>query len=79
MEKKNKLTKILAIAGTLLVWFPILAPILFFVPGMMRRRMFHFDYLMPAELFPFVLMARQNQGGGSGHLCWGCWWPTFWR
>jgi len=55
MEKKGVFTKILAIAGTVLVWFPILAPILLSLVGIIRQRMLHFDYLMPAELFPFAL------------------------
>ena len=73
MIKKNILTKVLTVAGTLLVWFPILAPILLSVfsiferprfiaepgmivdPGMLQRPLFRFDWLMPAELFPFAL------------------------
>ena len=56
MEKKDILTKILAIVGTMLVWFPILAPVLASVAAMTRARMFRFDYLMPAELFPVALV-----------------------
>jgi hypothetical protein len=55
MEKKNILTKGLAIAGTVLVWIPILAPVFFSAPQFIRARMFRFDYLMPAELFPAAL------------------------
>ena len=55
MEKKGVFTKILAIIGTVLVWFPILAPILFSVVALLVERMFRFDYLMPAELFPAAL------------------------
>jgi hypothetical protein len=55
MEIKGVFTKILAIAGTVLVWLPILAPILFSVVSLFADRMFRFDYLMPAELFPFAL------------------------
>lgn len=63
--KKNKLvlTKILAIGGTLLVWLPILAPIFFSLPGLIRAGFFRLDYLMPAELFPLVL-------AGGGLLVW---------
>lgn len=68
------LTKFLAVMGTLLAWFPILAPILLSVfsiierprfiedpgmgvdPRMMQRPMFNFDWLIPAELFPFALL-----------------------
>jgi hypothetical protein len=63
MEKKSVLTKILAIAGTALVWFPILAPVLLSVTVMIAGRMFRFDYLMPAELFPVALV-------GGGLLIW---------
>jgi hypothetical protein len=63
MEKKGALTKILAIAGTALVWFPILAPVLLCVADIIRGRFFRFDYLMPAELFPAAL-------AGGGLLLW---------
>lgn len=63
MEKKDVLTKILAIAGTVLVWFPILAPVLLSVVGFIGERIFRFDYLMPAELFLSALV-------GGGLLIW---------
>jgi len=63
MENKGVLTKILAVAGTVLVWFPILAPILFSVISLTSDGIFRFDYLMPAELFPAVLI-------GGGLLLW---------
>ena len=56
MKKKGILTKILAIVGTALVWFPILAPVLLSVAGIIKGRMFGFDYFMPAELFPATLI-----------------------
>jgi hypothetical protein len=43
MEKKGVLTKILAIVGTVLVWFPILAPVLLSVAVIITERMFRFD------------------------------------
>lgn len=55
MEKKGTLTKVLAIVGTVLAWFPLLAPVLASAAVLLRGRVFHFDYLMPAELFPFAL------------------------
>ncbi len=55
MEKKGVFTKILAIAGTVLVWFPILAPILLSAVSFLADRRLRFDYLMPAELFPSAL------------------------
>lgn len=55
MKEKGLFTKILAMAGTVLAWFPILAPFIFSTALFIRSRVFHFDYLMPAELFPFAL------------------------
>jgi hypothetical protein len=63
MEQKNVLTKILAIVGTVLVWFPILAPILLALSMFSARGRFLFDYLMPMELFLFAFI-------GSGLLLW---------
>lgn len=65
MEKKGIFTKILTIVGTVLVWLPLLMPVLFAVFTFIRRRgrMFRFDYLMPAELFPAALV-------GGGLLIW---------
>lgn len=56
MEKKDNLTKTLAIAGALLVWFPLLAPVILTVIFFFEGRMVRFDYLMPAELFPSGLL-----------------------
>ena len=56
MEKKDGLTKILAIFGMVLVWFPVLAPFLASTGLFIRSGMFRFDYLMPAELFPSALL-----------------------
>jgi len=63
MKKNNVLTKILAGAGTVLVWFPIVAPIWLSLFSIITSRMFRFDYLMPAELFPLAL-------GGGVLLIW---------
>jgi hypothetical protein len=63
MGKKDVVTKILAITGTVLVWFPILAPVFFSVIAFIDMRIFRFDYLMPAELFPVALV-------GGGLLFW---------
>jgi len=56
MLKKDVFTTILAMAGTALVWLPVLAPVLFSVASVSQERAFRFDYLMPAELFPVVLV-----------------------
>jgi hypothetical protein len=63
MAKKMVLTKTLAIGGTVLVWFPILAPILFSIVSFVAERKPRLDYLMPMELFLFALV-------GSGLLLW---------
>jgi len=56
MEKKNGLTKFLAIAGSVLVWFPILAPVVLAFTSLIANGKFLLDYLMPAELFPSILL-----------------------
>ena len=58
MENKGTLTKTLAVAGTIFVWLPILAPILFSVISLIADGVSRFDYLMPAELGLFAF------GGG---------------
>jgi hypothetical protein len=63
MENRNVLTKVLAIVGTVLVWFPILAPVLLAILLFATEGRFLFDYLMPAELGLFAL-------AGSGLLLW---------
>jgi hypothetical protein len=63
MQKNNAFTKILAIAGTVLIWIPILAPILFGVISLITEGQFRFDFLMPAEIFPVALV-------GAGLLLW---------
>jgi hypothetical protein len=56
MEEKGVLPKILAIVGMVLVWLPILAPVFFTVVKLTQGGGFNFDFLMPAELFPVVLL-----------------------
>jgi len=63
MERTGLLTRILATVGTALVWFPMLAPILLSALFFVRVRILHFDYLIPLELFPSVLL-------GGGMLFW---------
>jgi len=63
MEKKDVLSKILAIAGTILVWFTLFAPVLMTIVFFIRSGEFHFDFLMPAELFLVALV-------GAGLLLW---------
>ncbi len=56
MPKKDIFTKILAILGIVLVWFPILVPIILMLIDLIKMRLFRIDYLMPAELFPSALI-----------------------
>ncbi len=56
MKKSNNFTKVLTIVGVILVWFPILAPVLLSLIALGAMRVFRLDYLMPAELFPFALV-----------------------
>ncbi len=63
MLKNEAGTKALAVAGTTLVWIPILAPLVLSVIFRVARGWFRFDYLMPAELFPSALV-------GGGLLLW---------
>lgn len=59
LRQHDRLTPVLAIAGTVLLWLPILAPILFMLRPLISAGVVHFDYLMPAELFLVALV-----GGG---------------
>lgn len=61
--QKNTLTKTLAIAGTGLVWLPILAPVALSIATLVSRGVFRFDFLIPGELFPMVF-------AGGGLLVW---------
>ena len=63
MEKKGVLTKVLAVIGTVLVWFPIVATVVLSMVGSIQVHTFLFDYLMPLELFPVALV-------GGGLLIW---------
>lgn len=51
-----RLTQILAVIGTVLVWIPIAAPIVFSLIRLARGGGFGMDYLMPAELFPVAII-----------------------
>jgi len=64
MEKKDSLSKILAVVGTVLVWFPILAPLILGFISLGMDGVFRFDYLMPAELGILVFV-------GGATLIWG--------
>jgi hypothetical protein len=55
MGNKGIFTKMMAIAGTVLAWLPILAPVALALAALIIRHRFLLDYLMPMEVFPLVL------------------------
>ncbi len=63
MVKRGPVNKVLAIAGSLLVWFPLLTPVIVSVIAYAADGIWRFDYLIPAELFPAALL-------GSSLLLW---------
>lgn len=63
MRKPGVLTRLLALAGAVLVWLPIVVTVALSAPGALRGGALHVDYLMPAELFPAAL-------AGGGLLLW---------
>ena len=54
-DKKVKITKMIALLGTIVIWLPIFFTLLTAAIGSIAARTFLLDYLMPAELFPFAL------------------------
>ncbi len=50
MGDRGTATRILAIFGTVLVWLPVLAPIVLALVALFRVGRFLFDYLMPSSL-----------------------------
>jgi hypothetical protein len=66
MENKGIFTKILAILGTILLWFPIQAPLLLAAVRLVQTGTAQVDYLIPAELFPVAL-------AGGVLLIWAAW------
>lgn len=54
MKNKTTLAKTLAVIGTVLIWLPLVAPIVFALFALITRHQFLFDFLMPAELFLLV-------------------------
>jgi hypothetical protein len=56
MKTKDVLTLCLAVAGTFLVWFPVLFPVILTIIHFAETQQFLFDFLMPAELFPMILI-----------------------
>jgi len=62
-SKTGIFIRILAIVGDALMWIPILALFLITILGYLSGRIFRFDYLIPAELFPAAII-------GGGLLVW---------
>lgn len=63
MKNKMVFTKILAMVGTSLVWFPILFALFNSARRFIAIGRFNLDYLLPMELFPVILL-------GGGLLLW---------
>jgi peptidoglycan/LPS O-acetylase OafA/YrhL len=64
MEKKDALAKGPAMIGTVLVWIPVLAPVILGFVSLAMDGIYRFDYLMPAELGIMVFI-------GGALLLWG--------
>lgn len=56
MANRGPFTRITALIGAILVWLPLLAPVVFSAIRWFQSKMFLFDYLMPAEAFPLALV-----------------------
>ena len=67
MRNKELFTRILAIAGTALVWIPVLATLITGIIASISMGKPTLDYLMPGELFLFAL-------AGSVLLLWAAGW-----
>jgi hypothetical protein len=63
MKRTDAFTKTLAIVGTVLVWVPVVAPLVFTGWGDIGTERFNFDWLIPAELAPVMFV-------GGGLLLW---------
>ncbi|MFN3691307.1 MAG: hypothetical protein ACK4R7_00305 [Fervidobacterium sp.] len=59
---KNNLSffKILSIIGLILVWTPIIFPIIISIIGLVKTGKFLFDFLFPAEMFIIVLVGSAS-------------------
>ena len=63
MEKGARFTRILAIIGSMLLWLPLAAPVVFALAYFFGSGKLMLDFLLPFEVFPLVLL-------GSGMLIW---------
>lgn len=78
MEKRGVLTRVLAIAGATLAWFPFVAPVVLSLLQWGATGVPRFDYLTPAELFPvalagglILLWAAARARSRRGLIAWG--------
>lgn len=78
MKNKDTFTRILAFAGLLLVWFPLLTPFILTIVFYISRHQIRFDYLIPAELFPvgflggvLLIWATRRAQFRQGLIGWG--------
>ncbi len=56
MTRKSSVSTVLAGLGTLLVWLPILLPLVLSLRFLIPSGRFRIDFLMPAELAPLYLL-----------------------
>lgn len=56
MDSKNKLTRFLAVTGTVMIWLPVFFTVLISTIHFTISNKLRVDYLMPAELFPVALI-----------------------
>ena len=56
MDSNNKLTRFLAVTGTVIAWLPILFTIFTSIINVIASYTLRIDYLIPAELFPVALI-----------------------
>lgn len=56
MQRGGVVTRVLAVAGTVLLCVPLLAPVVLADWTSVGTERFNFDWLMPAELFPAMLL-----------------------
>lgn len=63
MERSGFWTKVIAICGLVLIWLPMVAPLVLGLVVTITDGKFLFDYLMPGELFPVMFV-------GAGLTIW---------
>lgn len=51
MKNSERITKSLAVLGSILVWFPLLVPFIFGGIGFIESGRLNIDFLIPAEIF----------------------------